>query len=403
MFCRNCGAQIPDGSAFCRNCGQRVADGSSEPASVPPASQPVVQSQPMPARRKRRSGAVVAIAIVAVVAIVAAAGAGLYFSGALNGILGRVSVPDVVGEKPYDALQDLRSASDAWQVAFLDEGGQIVEVTDEFSYQFYEVSSVSPEPGSVLNAADESQGVAVTLAKTQRQLEREQLIQEAIDREPLNDVTIESCSDQGCYVEFTFTMGVDARRWEWCYDDGAGDPSVDYYQDLANQLGTSVVSSIYSEDGTLVALYTSVRGEAAGEEASRTRDRAQQIQDDAKQSAHDSADDLLSQLCPYIAQTDTDLLQDSLSSLGASGSGEVTVSYELDDTSVRITERGDFDGSAWPTKLSRDGSGRVYEHTADFLTACTDRSVEYTIVNNKGDVLFSYSAPAGSYDPVITE
>lgn len=403
MFCRNCGAQIPDGSAFCRNCGQRVADGSSGPASVPPASQPAAQSPSAPARRKGRRGAVVAVVIVAVVAIVAAAGAGLYFSGALNGMLGRVSVPDVVGEKPYDALQDLRSASDAWQVTLLDEGGQAVEVTDEFSYQFYEVGSVSPEPGSVLNAADESQGVVVTLDKTQRQLEREHLIQGEIDRGPLNNVTNETCSDQGCYVEFTSTMGVDARQWEWCYDDGTEDPSVAYYQDLANQLGTSVVSSVYSTDGTLVALYTSVRDEADEEEANRTRDRAQQILDDAKQSAHDSADDLLSQLCPYIAQTDTDLLQGSLSSLGASGSGEVTVSYELDDTSVRITERGDFDGSAWPTKLSTNGTEGVYEQTADFLTACTDRSVEYTIVNNRGDVLFSYSAPAGSYDPVITE
>lgn len=156
-------------------------------------------------------------------------------------------------------------------------------------------------------------------------------------------------------------------------------------------------------DGTLVCLYTSVRDEAGEEEANRARDRSQQILDDAKQSARDSADDLLSQLCSVIAESDTVLLQNSLSSLGASGSGEVTVSYELDDTSVRITERGDFDGSAWPTKLSTNGSEGVYERTADFLTACTDRSVEYTIVNNKGDVLFSYTAPAGSYDPVVTE
>lgn len=312
-------------------------------------------------------------------------------------------MPEVVGEKPYDALQDLKSASGAWQITLRDEGGRAVEVTDEFSYQFYEVDSISPEPGSVLNAADESQDVVVTLAKTQRQLEREQLIQEEINRGPFDNVTSEGCSDEGCYVEFTFTMMMDARSWEWCYDDGTEDSNVVYYQDLANRLGTSVVSSVYSMDGTLVCLYTSVRDEAGEEETNRARDRSQQILDDAKQSARDSADDLLSQLCSVIAESDTVLLQNSLSSLGASGSGEVTVSYELDDTSVRITERGDFDGSAWPTKLSANGSERVYERTADFLTACTDRSVEYTIVNNKGDVLFSYTAPAGSYDPVVTE
>ncbi len=233
-------------------------------------------------------------------------------------------MPDVVGEKPYDALQDLKSASGAWQITLRDEGGRAVEVTDEFSYQFYEVDSISPEPGSVLNAADESQDVVVTLAKTRRQLEREQLIQEEINRGPFDNVTGEGCSDEGCYVEFTFTMMMDARSWEWCYDDGTEDSNVVYYQDLANRLGTSVVSSVYSMDGTLVCLYTSVRDEAGEEETNRARDRSQQILDDAKQSARDSADDLLSQLCSVIAESDTVLLQNSLSSLGASGSGEVT-------------------------------------------------------------------------------
>lgn len=40
MFCSNCGAQLPDGSAFCANCGARLG------ASAAPA-QPVYQPQPM--------------------------------------------------------------------------------------------------------------------------------------------------------------------------------------------------------------------------------------------------------------------------------------------------------------------------------------------------------------------
>lgn len=397
MFCRHCGAQIPDGSAFCRSCGQRVAGESAAPASAPKTPTPDPQ-QPTPSPRRHRRGAIAAGVIVAVVAVFVAVGVGLYLSGALNGVLGRAGVPDVLGEKPYDALQDLRSASDAWQITFLDESGQAVDVTDEFSYQFYEVSSVTPEPGSALSAADGGQSVVVTLAKTQRQIEREQAIQGEIDDSLSNGFKDETYVDAGCYVEFTGTASLVVRDWYFFENGEVDDQNLAYYKDLAGELGSSVIGASYSSDGLPSALYVVVRDDASEEEARRTRERGEQLRAEMESAAYDSADALLTDLCPYIASVDTDLLQGSLGSLGASGSGEVTVTYELDDTSVRIIERGDFDGSTWPTKTDLGGDGRVYERTVDYLSTCTGRSVDYTIVNNREDVLFHYSAPANSYN-----
>ena len=36
MFCKNCGAEIPDGSAFCGNCGMKA---SAEPVQQEPVNQ----------------------------------------------------------------------------------------------------------------------------------------------------------------------------------------------------------------------------------------------------------------------------------------------------------------------------------------------------------------------------
>ena len=38
MFCKNCGAQIPEGSAFCGECGQRMTEEpqTQETANTPP-------------------------------------------------------------------------------------------------------------------------------------------------------------------------------------------------------------------------------------------------------------------------------------------------------------------------------------------------------------------------------
>ena len=46
MFCNNCGANIPDGSAFCQNCGAPVASVSSapDPYRVTPAVGPYAKT-----------------------------------------------------------------------------------------------------------------------------------------------------------------------------------------------------------------------------------------------------------------------------------------------------------------------------------------------------------------------
>lgn len=46
MFCSNCGAQLPDGSAFCSECGQHLVQAQPQQ----PLQQPIQQfTQPMPA------------------------------------------------------------------------------------------------------------------------------------------------------------------------------------------------------------------------------------------------------------------------------------------------------------------------------------------------------------------
>jgi hypothetical protein len=44
MFCKNCGAQIPDGSVFCTECGTRVQE---EPVQEEPVAQEPIQEEPV--------------------------------------------------------------------------------------------------------------------------------------------------------------------------------------------------------------------------------------------------------------------------------------------------------------------------------------------------------------------
>ena len=48
MICKNCGAQIPDGSAFCTECGTRIQEEPAvqEPVQEEPAVQEPVQEEP---------------------------------------------------------------------------------------------------------------------------------------------------------------------------------------------------------------------------------------------------------------------------------------------------------------------------------------------------------------------
>lgn len=92
MFCKNCGAQNPDGTKFCSNCGAALEDAASaadatqvqptvtaQPAPAPqgaPASQPVPAPQgPAP---KPGNGKTVAIVVLAVL-LAAAIGLVVYF------------------------------------------------------------------------------------------------------------------------------------------------------------------------------------------------------------------------------------------------------------------------------------------------------------------------------------
>lgn len=79
MFCRQCGAQIPEGAKFCRNCGAQV--GANQTAQTSSASDEVRQSQTYvtpsvePGKKKSKKklwivGAVIAAVVVAVIVLI---------------------------------------------------------------------------------------------------------------------------------------------------------------------------------------------------------------------------------------------------------------------------------------------------------------------------------------------
>ncbi|MBR3416331.1 MAG: zinc ribbon domain-containing protein [Clostridia bacterium] len=65
MFCNNCGANIPDGSAFCQNCGAPVASVSSapDPYRVTPAVGPYAKT--VDPREREASKSVLTFGIIA--------------------------------------------------------------------------------------------------------------------------------------------------------------------------------------------------------------------------------------------------------------------------------------------------------------------------------------------------
>ena len=64
MYCGNCGAVYPDGSAFCKQCGAKL--GGAKPISpVDPAGKPVPKSS-----NQNRTVGIIAVAVLAVVLLV---------------------------------------------------------------------------------------------------------------------------------------------------------------------------------------------------------------------------------------------------------------------------------------------------------------------------------------------
>lgn len=77
MFCPNCGARLPDGSAFCGSCGARLDGGQpvQQAASPQTAQQPYIQKAPYPQPAKKKpwgliGGAAAAVAVLALILLV---------------------------------------------------------------------------------------------------------------------------------------------------------------------------------------------------------------------------------------------------------------------------------------------------------------------------------------------
>lgn len=115
MFCKNCGAQIKDGSLFCPSCGMRVLE-ESRPTPVnafeDPAPAPLAD-EPAPAPKKLNKGALIGIIAGGAAAILIALVLVLVLT------LGGRSLESTV-KQSFNAVKDL-DASKIVNLAFPDE------------------------------------------------------------------------------------------------------------------------------------------------------------------------------------------------------------------------------------------------------------------------------------------
>ena len=85
MFCKSCGAKIPDDARFCGNCGSAVQRSLPESVWPPQAEQPQPNELPTQGKPKKKRGWIV-IAAVAVVIVIAGSLAAFVFRDRLKSI-----------------------------------------------------------------------------------------------------------------------------------------------------------------------------------------------------------------------------------------------------------------------------------------------------------------------------
>lgn len=99
MFCSNCGAKLPEGTAFCGNCGTAQNQPVSPPkakksdititmpvAAKPPAQKETAAPSPLPPKKKSYKGGIITLIAVLVVAGLGGTGWFLYDNGTLSGL-----------------------------------------------------------------------------------------------------------------------------------------------------------------------------------------------------------------------------------------------------------------------------------------------------------------------------
>ena len=70
MYCKYCGAEVPNGAAFCPNCGKPVGSGAAAAPAQPAAPAP-----------KKKSGGKIAVLAAVLVLLAAAAALGVWKFG----------------------------------------------------------------------------------------------------------------------------------------------------------------------------------------------------------------------------------------------------------------------------------------------------------------------------------
>lgn len=163
MFCRNCGAQVPDDTKFCTNCGARLAGApgaapAARPAAAPsvaPAAAPVSPAGEPP--RKSHAGAIVAAAVVTLLLVLAGLSVAGYhfnwlgFQDTVNGLIGLGGEVEVESDAEADP-----AAAEEPDENVSASGIAIRESVNEYSWA--ELSQISAEIGQ---AADEAAAIQV--------------------------------------------------------------------------------------------------------------------------------------------------------------------------------------------------------------------------------------------------
>jgi DNA-directed RNA polymerase subunit M/transcription elongation factor TFIIS len=192
-------------------------------------------------------------------------GAGVFGVYAMN----HETMPDLTGVSPLDSQQRLEGLSDSWTIEFFLDSGEQVEVSEDSSYEDYEVKSTEPASLAVLDKHS-NQHIRITIQKNAATLAIENERNEVMDSYVLGN--------QGKY-------GIAARGITYIDDGDLVIVTVKYINDsqdswhnesfqqteadmLAASMRTHVFICRYTSDGYLVEINAGLYGkvEDASEE-----------------------------------------------------------------------------------------------------------------------------------------
>lgn len=303
------------------------------------------------------------------------------------------SVPDVSGFAPKDALEEIRAASDAWEISFITDEGEEVASPASSDYNGYEVKQTDPAAGEPISRNDEAASIVVTIGKSEETIraERQAVIDAEIQNSLANGWQREEYDDQGSYVEFrgfstdgAFSEELGGGYW---HPDGPQSENALLYRSMAAELESTVITACYTQDGYLAELYVAPFEGASEDELEVVASRVRKIIREANEENYRRAEEFIASYCSAQQEAER-----------ASGSS-VTLDYSFEHDAVYISAMYDGNSLTWGgTKHEQEEQARGWRTLVQWLAWVTDRSVTYTDYEGDGDVFFTAEASPGDYE-----